>query len=621
WAWHTIPGGALKREDLRLKEFETFGRKVGYATSKTEQEPLFNWLRQNPHKLHLGRVALELKRADGSAATPDDLKNARQELDLWSGVITSQFEFAGERVRVTTCAHPMRDALAVRVESPLLASGKLKVLLAFPYGEPEYTSANWNAADKHSSTESQRTERSVVIERKLDADSYSARVGWSKRAKFAARAAHEFILSADGNELEFVVEFSAKESAEALPDFSKTKDASEAHWKNFWNEGGAVDFGDCTDKRAPELERRTILSLYNTALHCAGSLPSAETGLLYNSWYGKFHLEMHWWHSVHFTAWNRFALFEKSLGFYERILPLARETAKRQGYRGARWPKMVGPDGHDSPSPIGPLLLWQQPHPIYYAELCWRQHPTKATLNRWFDLVFESAEFMADVAFFDAKRNQFILGPPLKTVSENAETTTTLNPTFELAYWRFGLRTALAWCERAGIPAPRKWQEVLAKLAPLPVKDGVYLMQEDMPDTYEKWNWEHPALVGALGVQPGDGVDAATMRATVRRVMATWKWDDTWGWDYPMMAMGAARSGEPELAVDALLIDTVKNRYHPNGHNYQREKLTSYLPGNGGLLGAVAMMSSGWTDSATTDAPGFPKKNWRVKSEDLRRWL
>ncbi|MFM2293589.1 MAG: hypothetical protein RLZZ350_2 [Verrucomicrobiota bacterium] len=621
WAWHTIPGGALKREDFRFKEFDTFGRKVGYGTSKTDQEPLFNWLRQNPHMLHLGRVALELKRADGSAATPDDLKNARQELDLWSGVITSQFEFAGERVRVTTCAHPVRDALAVRVESPLLASGKLKVLLAFPYGEPEYFSANWNAADKHSSTESQRTERSVVIERKLDNDSYTAKVGWSKRGKFAARAAHEFVLSADGSELEFVVEFSAKESSEALPDFSQTKIASETHWKKFWNEGGAVDFGDCTDKRAPELERRTILSLYNTALHCAGSLPSAETGLLYNSWYGKFHLEMHWWHSVHFTAWNRFALFEKSLGFYEKILPLARETAKRQGYRGARWPKMVGPDGHDSPSPIGPLLLWQQPHPIYYAELCWRQRPTKATLDRWFDLVFESAEFMADVAFFDAKRGQFVLGPPLKTVSENAETTTTLNPTFELAYWRFGLRTALAWCERAGIPAPRKWQEVLTKLAPLPVKDGVYLMQEDMPDTYEKWNWEHPALVGALGVQPGDGVDAATMRATVRRVMTSWKWEDTWGWDYPMMAMGAARSGEPELAVDALLIETVKNRYHPNGHNYQREKLTAYLPGNGGLLDAIAMMSAGWTGSATTDAPGFPKKNWRVKSEDLRRWL
>jgi len=54
---------------------------------------------------------------------------------------------------------------------------------------------------------------------------------------------------------------------------------------------------------------------------------------------------------VHFTAWNHFSRFEKSLAIYERLLPLARETARQQGYRGgAAGPKMIGPDGHDSPS-------------------------------------------------------------------------------------------------------------------------------------------------------------------------------------------------------------------------------------------------------------------------------
>ena len=43
---------------------------------------------------------------------------------------------------------------------------------------------------------------------------------------------------------------------------------------------------------------------------------------------------------------------------------------------------MTALDGRDSPSSIGPLLIWQQPHPIYYAELCYRQHPTKQTLAR-----------------------------------------------------------------------------------------------------------------------------------------------------------------------------------------------------------------------------------------------
>ena len=43
--------------------------------------------------------------------------------------------------------------------------------------------------------------------------------------------------------------------------------------------------------------------------------------------------------------------------------------------------------------------------------------------------------------------------------------------------------------------------------------------------------------------------------------MQSWDWSSTWGWDYPLMAMTAARCGEPELAVDVLLMDVPKNRY------------------------------------------------------------
>jgi hypothetical protein len=121
-----------------------------------------------------------------------------------------------------------------------------------------------------------------------------------------------------------------------------------------------------------------VLSQYLTAIQCSGSTPPQETGLTVNSWYGKFHLEMHWWHAAQFALWNRLPLLEKSLGWYQRILPSARERARTQGYRGARWPKMVGPEGRDSPSPIGPLLIWQQPHPIFYAELCYRSRPNRA---------------------------------------------------------------------------------------------------------------------------------------------------------------------------------------------------------------------------------------------------
>jgi hypothetical protein len=78
-------------------------------------------------------------------------------------------------------------------------------------------------------------------------------------------------------------------------------------------EGAAVDFSGSTDPRAHELERRIILSQYLTKINCAGSLPPQETGLTMNSWYGKFHIEMHWWHGVHFALWDRLDLLENSL--------------------------------------------------------------------------------------------------------------------------------------------------------------------------------------------------------------------------------------------------------------------------------------------------------------------
>jgi hypothetical protein len=168
------------------------------------------------------------------------------------------------------------------------------------------------------------------------------------------------------------------------------------------------------------------------------------------------------------------------------------------------------------------------------------------------------------------------------------------------------------------LPRKPEWDEVLKNLAPIPANDGLYLSQED-EDTWKEWTWEHPSLIGPLGVLPGDGVDPKVMKATLEKVMQVWDWDRCWGWDFPMTAMCAARVGRPDLAVDALLIKSVKNRYLPNGHDYQRDGLTLYLPGNGGLLTAVAMMAAGWDGAPDTHAPGFPKDGWNVRWENLKR--
>jgi len=588
WAWHTTPEPAdLRGKQFRLKYYESHGRKVGYPIDSQGQKALYDWLRENPHRMHLGRIGLSLTHRDGTPAAGRDIFNISQELNLWTGLLDSRFEFDGRPVHVQTACHPDSDAVSARIESPLIDSGQLAVLIAFPYASSNMDMADWNSPAKHE-TLCSATANAADFTRRLDETEYHALLSW-RNGKFSQSGKHQFLLNGSNAQLEFTTAFSPDAIQSPISDIEQTFRASADHWQDFWSNGGALDLSASIDPRAEELERRIVLSQYNTAVHCAGSMPPQETGLLFNTWYGKSHLEMHWWHGVHFAGWGRLALLEKSLDYYHRILPSAKEIAAGQGYAGLRWPKMVGPYGDQSPSPIAPLLIWQQPHPIYYAELCYRNHPDSTTLNRWSDIVFGSADFMASFAALEGDR--FVLGPPLKPVPEDTDTMATKNPTFELNYWRFGLSTAQQWRQRLGLAPDPKWADVLARLSPLPQSDGCYLMMEGMTDTYTKWNYEHPSLLGAFGMIPGFGVDVETMRRSLKKILETWQWDRCWGWDFPMAAMTAARLGESETAIDCLLIDSVKNHYHPNGHVYQRPNLPAYLPANGGLLAAVAGMT------------------------------
>ncbi|MEI6646506.1 MAG: hypothetical protein WCP12_10770 [bacterium] len=617
WGWHTnpLPAGQ-KPEDFKLEEWDTNGRKVGYATNRKGQEPLWNWLRENPHCMNLGKLCLLL---DGKAVYVWQLTNVTQRLDLWSGVISSRYTLGGQMVTVETCAHPSRDMLAVSIASPLVAARRLSVEISFPYGDPGGSGANWGKPDAHTTTLKIGTSNSATFDRQLDNDRYHVALAWGETGKLRERKPHIFVLEPDKDTgvLEFACEFSAKPATAPVPAFAEVKAASVKHWPEFWNSGGAIDLSASKDPRWRELERRIVLSQYLLAVNEAGSLPPQEAGLYANGWNGKFHLEMHWWHGTHYALWNRWPLFDRCLHWYRDILPAARNLARNQGYKGARWPKMVGPNGMDSPSNCGPLIIWQQPHPIFYAELDYRLHPSKETLEKWRDVVFESAEFMADFVYLDAPTGKYILGPPFMTMPENNNSKATKNPTFELGYWRYGLRTAIEWRQRLGLASEAKWETVLNRLAPLPQAEGVYLQWEGAKTAWTTGG-SHQGLIGAFGMLPGDGVDPAVMKSTVKRVMDLWNWKDCWGWDYPMIAMCAARTGQPSLAIDALMHPSGKAQYSSVGNNMGSG--AAYFPGNGGLLYAVAMMAVGWDSGPDKHAPGFPDDgSWTVKWEGLKK--
>lgn len=641
WGWHIKPAdnetGSYDIGVLTPEYFQTRKRTVGYRTDMTNQAEAYKWLRMNPHRLHLGRIGLEMIKKDGKMAVAEDLQNPHQSLDLWKGLLSSAFELEGGLVQTKTCCHPKKDMVSFLVEADPETMEKLSISIGLPYGTHLKEAADWEHDEAHSteiikSGVSVRSDLSgtkgiiedTLLKHTMDQAIVYVRLVFSD-AVFTQTGRNSFRLSPmpGSRSLRLSCLFSEAPDESSLPLFEDTLAESEEHWRNFWMSGGAIDFTGSTDPRAAELERRVVLSRYLMAVNCAGSLPPQETGLTFNSWYGKFHLEMHWWHGVHFPLWGNADLFEKSLGWYETILPVAQELAQSQGYEGARWPKMVAYDGIDSPSPIGPLLIWQQPHPIYYAELLYRLNPNLQTLEKYSRIVFETATFMASYAEYDEERGQYNLGPALIPAQENHKPQDVLNPTLELEYWAFGLKVANEWKKRLGQKPVDEWAEIAENLAPLPVKDGVYLAHENCPDTYTKYNDDHPSMVYALGVLPGYKVDMEIMLNTMHKVLRSWNFDGTWGWDFPMMAMTAARLGQPEMAVDCLLMDAPKNEYLANGHNKQGDKsdLPIYLPGNGGLLTAIAMMAAGW-EGCEESTPGFPKDGtWRVTWEGLNPML
>jgi len=623
WGWHSFANPKRYTPEDAYRDYDFGrGRMESYSVQFNEpgrQQDAANWLRINPHRLHLGVVGFELP----STVTFDDFADVTQTLLLGSGIIDSRYTLQGVPVHVQTVCHPERDLLAARVK----AGQPMPIRLHFPYptGEHADDACDWDADSKHHTTLVSRRNNLAVFRRTIDATTYYVVVQWQGDVLIAQPSANCFVLTPSTGDFAFSCEFLPTYTTTftdyLLPTFGEAATASATAWAKFWNEGGVVDFSACTDPRAPELERRVVLSQYLMAIQAAGDTPPQETGLTYNSWYGKFHLEMIWWHQSHFPLWGHADKLHHTLSWYEKARPMARSIAERQGYKGVRWMKMTDPSAAEAPSKVGSFLIWQQPHLIYLAELVYRANPTKEVLDKYFKLVQETAEFMYSFADYDEQEGRYIL-KGIIPAQETLRAAETINPPLELSAWHYGLSTAQLWRERMGMRRIPEWDRLLAKLSPLTADEqGRYLAAETATDSYTNTRYltDHPAVLGALGMYPESYlVDKATMSRTLHALWDLWGWDTSWGWDYPMTAMCAARLGEPQKAVDALLMPETKNTYLPNGHNYQSSRLRLYLPGNGGLLTAVAMMCAGW-DGCDTPNPGFPADGtWNVRWEGLQ---
>ena len=655
WGWHAFPNDEGYTQEESLEDHPLPGHphglyavQKGYGLSERGQAAA-EWVRSNPHRLHLGNIGFE-------GMQPEEIDGVDQTLDMWNGVLHSSFRWKGQPVEVETVSGGEgEDVLAAHVRS----SGPLSVVLRFPYptGEHSDDGSDWCAEEKHTTEILSQEKDRALVRRTVDQTVYYVAVRWEGGATLEKTGPHRLVLTPSGGDWRFSVRFS-QQSAEA-PAFRTAAAHARQLWNGYWKGSGVIDFSHCTDPRAPLLERRVVQSQYLMRVQEAQHFPPAETGLTYNSWFGKFHLEMVMWHSFHWATWGQPELLERQLAWYGTAMPVARQIAERQGFPGVRWMKMTDPSATEAPSDVGSFLLWQQPHPIYMAELIYRARPSQAFLEEYADLVQQTAEMLAAFVTWDEENGRYCIEGACGA-NESYNEDFTVNPAFELSYLHFGLSVAQQWRERLGRSRDPKWDEILEKLAPLATSpDGIYLPAEKGPGVPDFERGAIPRSLAApappggyinaqrgtreivwMPMMPGRNYVSATssenllafgvlpanrlfteegMQKTLERAAQNYDWTrGSWSWNYPSLAMNATRLLRPDVALRAITMNDRSELLLPGGNNYRTERLRMYLPGNGGLLLAVGMMCAGW-DGCEVENPGFPKDGtWDVRWEGLQ---
>jgi len=573
---------------------------------------------------------------------PSSVTNISAVLDVWSGGVSSNYTLEDAQgglfsIEAATSVHPDADLVAMQLsctaQDLVSTSGcPTSLRIAFAYANTDFGpyANDWTAAriPLHNSTVllNDTVHGSLTIARDMDDSHWVVTCQWDNPVwHFVRTAAHAFVLLPPPGvpstsvslsclwtpkDLVYPIGMNSSQfvgskvaTARALLDAPRfpmqpaVQASSASMWHDFWMQGAFLDLlaSNTSDPRAHELQRRVILSRFLTRSNSAGSTPPQETGLLSNSWSGKFHLEMRFWHQAHWSLWGNPELLHRSNGFYFDLLPNATSLARFQGYKGARWLKMLGlanplagedsmvdvswlgtdfeeppswaPSGKlllwESFNQINPILQWNQPHMIWLADTQRRavnasQGPEAALLlmRELSPLVFATADYLASAPFFNESSGHYELGPPLLGGEEFGDYYVISRPTFETVYFAYALDVANEWRDLLGLPAEDSWETVSAGMSNLP-RDPA------MPDTYSfnaaaaccyvapaqcppgRFGGKaqcsplrgHPMPAGILGMVNGRykgdkyGVDVATANATIQAMVLNW--GAGWGWDNP----------------------------------------------------------------------------------------
>lgn len=514
-----------------------------YMLFNLDNDPNYQTNRQYPFKYSFMQILLY---DNDKLIDINNIKDVKQELDLYKGIVTSSFNYKEKINKTISFIYQDHDEFNFKLQSD-----NLNLALKFNY--PSYTK-NGYRLDILPNVLVKEDRITLLYD---DKNSLSFKLKSSSNYQIV-----ENTLIFDDNNVSFSLALDEIKEGKLLDEF----------WK--------CDNGIIIDNE--ELVKKMILSKYLLHVNSTGIYPPQESGLTYNCWNSKFHLEMHLIHSLWNIYNNHVGDLVKSFDYYLSIMPSSLKRASLNGYKGLRFPKMTGPDGEDSPSNIGPLLIWQAPHILFMLQEIYYLYNKENIIKKYEPLISGTIDFM--ISFLTLKDSKYQMLDPLLEACESIPLDRCQNPSFELEYWRYTLErqpkidTVLYGHQRYD------YLDITSKIITPKEDDGIYLKTYGVIDKYDLYK-DHPTEGFLMSFFKSKIVDKEKMVKTIDYILKNMDLSSYWGWDFPFLGLSLLNCGEIEKSIEVTQLNTINNQHLYNGYNTSpRDDLKAYLPGNGAFL-------------------------------------
>lgn len=514
-----------------------------YMLFNLDNDPNYQINRQYPFKYSFMQILLY---DNDKLIDINNIKDVKQELDLYKGIVTSSFNYKEKINKTISFIYQDHDEFNFKLQSD-----NLNLALKFNY--PSYTK-NGYRLDILPNVLVKEDRITLLYD---DKNSLSFKLKSSSKYQIV-----ENTLIFDDNNVSFSLALDEIKEGKLLDEF----------WK--------CDNGIIIDNE--ELVKKMVLSKYLLHVNSTGIYPPQESGLTYNCWNSKFHLEMHLIHSLWNIYNNHVDDLVKSFDYYLSIMPSSLKRASLNGYKGLRFPKMTGPDGEDSPSNIGPLLIWQAPHILFMLQEIYYLYNKENIIKKYEPLISGTIDFM--ISFLTLKDSKYQMLDPLLEACESIPLDRCQNPSFELEYWRYTLErqpkidTVLYGHQRYD------YLDITSKIITPKEDDGIYLKTYGVIDKYDLYK-DHPTEGFLMSFFKSKIVDKEKMEKTIDYILKNMDLSSYWGWDFPFLGLSLLNCGEIEKSIEVTQLNTINNQYLYNGYNTSpRDDLKAYLPGNGAFL-------------------------------------